>query len=68
MPPQKRSKKNTPAETDKKSTTMLRAMESLSPLNLQTSQNRNEEQNLRLSKEQELRRQHTFKNSLRGAS
>jgi hypothetical protein len=43
---------------------MLRAMKSLSPLNLQTSQIRNEEQNLRLSKEQELRRQHTFKNSL----
>jgi hypothetical protein len=43
---------------------MLRAMESLSPPNLQTSQTKNEEQNLRLSKEQELRRQHAFKNSL----
>jgi hypothetical protein len=30
---------------------MLRAMKSLSTLNLQTSQTRNEEQNLRLSKE-----------------
>jgi hypothetical protein len=43
---------------------MLRAIESLSSPNLQTSQTRNEEQNLRLSKEQVLRRQHTFKNSL----
>jgi hypothetical protein len=48
MPPQKRSKKNIPAETDKKSTIMSKAMKSLSPLNLQTSQIRNEEQNLKL--------------------
>jgi hypothetical protein len=48
MPPQKRSKKNIPAETDQKSTIMSKAMKSLSPLNLQTSQIRNEEQNLKL--------------------
>jgi hypothetical protein len=43
---------------------MSKAMKSLSPLNLQTSQIRNEEQNLKLYWKQELRRQHTFKNNL----
>jgi hypothetical protein len=60
MPPQKMSKKNTPAETNQEDHHQDEDNESLKFLNLQTSQTRNEEQNLRPSKEQELRRQHTF--------
>jgi hypothetical protein len=58
MPPQKKSKKNIPTETDKKSTTMTKTTESLSLQNLHIPQIKNEEQNLRLSKRLELRRQH----------
>jgi hypothetical protein len=55
MPPQKMSKKNTPAETNQEDHHQDEDNESLKFLNLQTSQTRNEEQNLRPSKEQELR-------------
>jgi hypothetical protein len=50
MPPQLRTFQ---LRLIKKSTTMSKAMKSLSPLNLRTSQIRNEEQNLRPSKRQE---------------
>jgi hypothetical protein len=60
MPPQKRSKKNTSADTNQEDHHKMKTMKSLTFLNLQTSQTRNKEQNLRPSKEQELRRQHTF--------
>jgi hypothetical protein len=58
MPPHKRSKKNIPTETTKKSTTMTKTTESLSLQNLHISHIKNEEQYLRLSRKQELRRQH----------
>jgi hypothetical protein len=48
MPPQKKSKKNIPAETNQESTIILKAMKSLLPLNFQTSQIKNEEQNSKL--------------------
>jgi hypothetical protein len=48
MPPQKKSKKNIPAETDQEEHIMLKAMKSLSLRNLQTSQIKNEEQKLKL--------------------
>jgi hypothetical protein len=48
MPPQKRSKKNIPAEIDQESTIILKAMKSPSFPNLLTSQIKNEEQNLKL--------------------
>jgi hypothetical protein len=41
---------------------MMKTTESLSLQNLHTPQIKNEEQNLRLSKRQELRRQHILKN------
>jgi hypothetical protein len=64
MPPQKRSKKNTPVKTDPEEHHHVEGNGISLTLNLQTSQTKSKEQNLRLSKEQELRRQHTFKNSL----
>jgi hypothetical protein len=48
MPPQKRSKKNIPIETDQEENIMSKATKSLFSLNLQTSQIRNEEQDLKL--------------------
>jgi hypothetical protein len=44
----------------KKSTTMTKTMESLSLQYLHTPQIKNEGQNLRLYRKQELRRQHTL--------
>jgi hypothetical protein len=64
MPPQKRSKKNTPAETDQEKHHHVEGNGiSLTP-EPSNIIDQEKEQNLRLSKEQELRRQHTFKNSL----
>jgi hypothetical protein len=64
MPPQKRSKKNTPAETDQEKHHHVESNGiSLTP-EPSNIIDQEKEQNLRLSKEQELRRQHTFKNSL----
>jgi hypothetical protein len=39
---------------------MMKTTESLTLLNLRTSQTKNEEKNLRLSRKKELRRQHTL--------
>jgi hypothetical protein len=49
MPPQKRSNKNTPAETDQEEHHHDEGNGISLALNLQTSQIRNKEQNLRLS-------------------
>jgi hypothetical protein len=60
MPPQKRSKKNVPPRPTKRSTIMMKTTESLTFQNLRTSQIKNEGKNTRLSRKQELRRQHTL--------
>jgi hypothetical protein len=57
MPPQKKSKKF-PLRLIKKGTTMTKTTESLSLQSLHIPQIKNEEQHLRLSRRQELRRQH----------
>jgi hypothetical protein len=48
MPPQKRSKNNIPAETDQEEHHHVEGNEISLALNLQTSQIKNEDQNLRL--------------------
>jgi hypothetical protein len=59
MPPQKKSKKNTPTETDQeKIITMNKTTKSLSLPNLHKPQIKNGGKNLRLLKRQELRKQH----------
>jgi hypothetical protein len=47
MPPQKKSKKNVPAQIEK-TTILLKGMKSLSSLNLPTPQIKNGEQSLKL--------------------
>jgi hypothetical protein len=52
-----------PPRPTKRSTIMMKTTKSLTFQNLHTSQIKNEEQNSRLSRKQELRRQHTLWNS-----
>jgi hypothetical protein len=58
MPPQKKSKKNILTETGQEEHYNDETMQSLSLQNLHIPQIKNEEQNLRLSRRQELRKQH----------
>jgi hypothetical protein len=52
-----------PPRPTKRSTIMMKTTKSLTFQNLHTSQIKNEEQNSRLSRKQELRRQHRLWNS-----
>jgi hypothetical protein len=60
MPPQKRSKKNVPTETDQEGHHHDEDNGIFTLWNLRTSQIKNKGQNSRLSRKQELKRQHTL--------